>query len=153
MPISDTIKLYTQYANVKKNPVDLFLFNYTTSYSISQLFNKYADPKRGSSHMDIELFIFKRSAIEPPFIRNKSDMEATRFTVKSLVSYVKKGIKYSDDYPRCTAENMEGRWCDYLLLQRKEPSGVEVTYNNYFDMDALKAVEEMNELAADLERD
>lgn len=152
MPIYDTVKLYTQYANVKKNPVDLFLFNYTTSFSISELFNEYADPKRGAGHLDIELFIFKRAAVEPPFIRDKSDMEVTRFIVKSIIQYVKQGMKYSEDYPRCTAKNMDGRWCDYLLLQRKRKSGgFLLTHDNYFDMDALKAVHDANEIASELE--
>lgn len=145
--------MYTKYADVKKNPVDLFLFNYTTSFSIAQLFNDYVNLKAGPAHMDIELFIFKRLAIEPPFVRDKSDMETTRFVVKSIIQYIKKGMKYSDDYTRCTAKKIDGRWCDYVVMQRKKPSGVYLTYDNYFDLDGRKAIHNAYKIASDLERD
>lgn len=111
-------------------------------------FNKHIDLKAGPSHMDVELVIYTGSAVEPPYVRDSTDAEASEFIIKTLVNYAKRGMKYNDQYKRCTAEGMDGRFCDFMVLSRKERRGIEVGYDDTFDMESVKALRETYKIAS-----
>lgn len=150
-PLYKTAQYYTQYANVKKNPVDLMLFNFTSTYSAAALFNdpKNVDTEKGASYFDSYLYLFRWAYLDSIFKRGKAEAEAAKFFVKTLIDYAKRGVKYSNDIQRCTYKDMDDRLCDYLLLLRKDPNGIEVTHNSWFDMGSvytLRAVERISSI-------
>lgn len=149
-PVYKTAEYYTQYADVRKNPVDFFLFNYTSSFSFSALFNTNVNLEAGAGHSDSLLYLFRWGVFDPLFRRGAADAKASKFLVKYLINYAKSGVKYSEEVRRCTAEQMDGSFCDFLYLARKEPNGISVTYDNGFDLGSVAALNEVQTIASKL---
>lgn len=145
-----TAEYYTQYANVKKNPVDFFLFNFTSSFSTAELFNENVNLEAGASHLDSLLYLFRWSVVDPLFRREVAEAKASKFLVKTFIDFAKYGVKYSNEVHRCTARKMNRGFCDFLLLAREQPNGLDVSYDDSFDMESVAALNEVTAIASKL---
>lgn len=153
-PFYKTAEYYTQYANVKKNPVDLFLFNFTSSYSAAELFNNPDNVfhDKGASYFDSYLYFFRWSYLDSVFRRGKAENEAAKYLIGAFIEFAKHGVKYSDELKRCTYKAMaKDGFCDYRLLLRKDPNGIQVNYNNWFDLDSVRTLRVVERIASILE--
>lgn len=133
--------------------MDLFLFNFTSTYSAAALFNdpENIDLAKGASYFDSYLYLFRWVYLDSVFKRGRAEAQAAKFVVQTFVDFAKHGVRYSDEIQRCTYKGMDDRFCDYLMLLRKEPNGIEVTHNSWFDMDSVRTLRAVERIASVLD--
>lgn len=150
-PLYQTVKDYTQCGNVQKRPVDLYLFNFTSSFSLSGLTNPFPiDTNRGASHADDLLYLFRFKKLDPVFTRGGPENDMKDYYVRFIVDYVKHGIRYSEKLRRCSIEFMDDGFCDYLNIQRKDDQ-VNVAISHEFDLEMVNVLKQADDIAAKLD--
>lgn len=150
-PLYRTVRDYTQCGNVKKRPVDLYLFNFTSSFSLSGVTNPFPiDLTRGASHVDDLLYLFRFKSLDPVFKRGAAENDMKDYYVRYMVNYMKQGVKYSEKLRRCSIEYMDEGFCDYLSIQREDDE-VAVSVSNHFDLEMVKVLKQVDESASQLD--
>lgn len=148
-PLYKTTVQYTQCGNVKKRPVDIYLFNFTSDFTLSFLTNPFPLGGKGASHADDLLYLFRFKRFDPIFRRRRPENEMKDYFVRYIVDYMKHGIKYSDDYHRCSIEFTENGFCNYLDIQRTNDK-VDVKVSEDYDL-ALDVLREADRIQSQLE--
>lgn len=137
-PMYKTVRMYTAYGNLKERPVDLYHFNFTSSFSLATTLDPlYPFTDRGASHFDDLLYLFRFRLFDPFFKRDVAENEMKDFHVKLMVDYVRHGESRLNIARPCRRKDMQRGFCEYLDIQRDRNNvgnQVDVTTNNRFDM-------------------
>lgn len=142
--------MYTQYANVRKFPVDLYYFNFTSSFSLTNLIIPFPVEERGASHMDDLLYLFRFKLADPLFNRGVPENEMKDYYVRFIVDYVKHGMKDNYFVRGCTRKAMDKGFCEYLEIQRdysQTPNNVKISVSNAVDLGMIKALKAADRLS------
>lgn len=134
---------YLGYGNYKKRPVDLLLFNFTSTFSTSILTNPYTKLMNGASHSDVLLYLFTYPIFEEEFEREVPEEKAKNLMVSLVSQYMTTGFSYDEVYPRCKPSGVKDRFCDYMLVERSGDNLV-FTASDEFDMEAVKVLNKVD---------
>lgn len=100
--------------------MDMLLFNFKSSYSLTQLFHPYSHPENGPSKLDFSLYLFTWRILGRDFRRGPAEEAAKDLMVKLVTQYVTRGLDHTRDYPVCTAKVMDRNGvCPYLYVERR----------------------------------
>lgn len=150
-PMWKMVKEYTQCGNVEKRPVDLYFFNFTSAFSLSQFSNPYPNEGKGAAHTDEQLYLFRYKDLDMEFKRGSAEKDMKDYFVRYIVNYVTQGVKYSGKLKRCSIEFLEDDgFCDYLNIQRKNDN-VDVTVSNKFYPEMIKALQKVDRIISQLD--
>ena len=147
-----TVDYYTTYGDLKRRPVDLYLFNFTSEFSTSIFTNPFPIEGRGASHSDDLLYLFRYKAYDHLFTREAPENEMKNFFVRFMVDYVKRGESLLNKAAPCRREDMETGFCEYLDIQRdtrRTPDGVRISAKSDFDMDMVNFNKEIDRIVAE----
>lgn len=150
-----TVEFYTQYANVRKYPVDLYHFNFTAKFSLAALTNPFPIEERGASHMDELLYLFRFKYFDPLFNRGQAELEMKDYFVRFIVDYVKHGMGNNYLVRGCTRKAMDKGFCEYLNIQRdysQTPNKVKISVANNIDLGMVESMKAADRLSAKLEK-
>lgn len=142
---------YTQYGDLKHDPVNIYHFNFTTPFSLSILTNDVPVNERGASHIDDLLYLFRFRAFDSVFKRLQPEKQMKDLYVRFIVDYVRYGESDLYTAKQCRRRDMNYGFCEYLDIQRKYsvvPNRVMFSAAKQFDMKMVAAYKEVDKLKA-----
>lgn len=142
---------YTQYADLKHEPVNIYLFNFTTPFSLSILTNTYPVQERGASHFDDLMYLFRFRAFDGLFKRGVPENEMKDLYVRFIVDYVRYGKSSLYRADPCQRRDMNWGFCDYMDIQRNyrvTPNRPKISASNWFDMRMVEMYRELDKIIA-----
>lgn len=145
-PLYKTVDYYTRHGNLKKHPVSLYRFNFTSSVSTSILTNPYPIQGRGASHADNLLYLFRARVFEGTSSSSAGqpspETAMKDYFVRLVVDYVSEGGSHLLSLVRpCRRQDMAKGFCEYLDIQRDfsvTPNRVQVAATDDFDLEMVK---------------
>lgn len=146
-PMYKTVEYYTKYADLRENPVHLYKFNFTSSFSTSCITNSYTTERNGASHMDALLYLFRFKAFDEYFEREEPETKMKDYSVEFVTDYVTIGSSQLYTAKPCRKIDMDYGFCDYLNIQRNKsitPNKVNVSVSNFFEIEMVKANKEVD---------
>lgn len=145
-PMYKTVEYYTKYADLRENPVHLYKFNFTSSFSTSFITNPIPIQERGSHMVDL-LYLFRYKAFDSLFQREEPEIKMKDYFVEFVTDYVTIGSSQLYKANRCRKIDMDYGFCDYLNIQRNNsitPNIVNVSVSNFFEIGMVKAKKEVD---------
>lgn len=148
-PFYKNIKQYVETADLKKNPVYLYRFNYRGPFSYSTLytgnFNNY-----GVVHCDDLIYLFRSPLLfNVDFEKNSTEAKVIKEMVDTYVSFAKTGhLKgtFDESLAECNKQAMENsennKICPYKVIKNSK-NGFSVQIDNYFDVSKVKLWDEI----------
>lgn len=140
-PMYKTVEYYTRYADLRRNPVDQYNFNFTSSSSFSVLSSAYPVDGRGASHGDDLLYLFPMEKIQSLLFREAPEVEMKDYWVRFLVDYAIYGRTFMTTR-RCRRSDMMRGNCEFTDIQRdfsKTPNTVRISTSDKIDLAEVKA--------------
>uniref|UniRef100_A0A1B0DPS2 carboxylesterase n=1 Tax=Phlebotomus papatasi TaxID=29031 RepID=A0A1B0DPS2_PHLPP len=144
-PFYRTVKAYTSYADIKKNPIYLYKFAYRGNYSYSVLFSgttKYY----GVSHCDDLVYLFTSPAIFPARHSEGSvDEKMKDIMVRTFTAFAISGRpKEWTAVPTCQKYTFKPI-CHYQQFSNSSDGKIQIDTSQDFDMAAVKLWDELKE--------
>lgn len=155
-PMYKTVEYFTRYASLRKTPVNLYLFNFTSAISTSSITNPFAIEGRGASHSDDLLYLFRAKIFDQAFSGRTPESEMKDYFVRLVVDYVKFGNSPLNHVQSCTRQDMERGFCEYLEIQRDLsaiPNRVQVSASKEFDLKMVQFYRYLDKLIAQVTGD
>ena len=140
-----TVDYYTRYGDLKRRPVDLYRFNFTSDFSAALLTNPYPIEGRGASHGDDLLYLFRFKALDAFFVRGRPERKMKDLFVHFMVDYVRFGRSHLNE-ARCRRSDMRDGICEYMDIQRSARDRVRITASNDYNMEMVEVNEEIDRI-------
>lgn len=140
-PLYRTVEQYTGYGDLNKNPVDVYLFNFTSSFSTASLSGPYDVMQRGASHNDELLYLFSFNSLGSRFVRGAAENQMKDHFVQFIVDYAKNGSRLPTR--PCRHEDFQDGFCEYLNIQRNfsiTPNQVSLSVSRAFDLEMVRFI-------------
>lgn len=136
-PSYDFMKLYVNYQDPVNHRMDLLMFSFTSSFSITQLYHPYTHVENGPGKMDALLYLFRFASLDSYFNRGLEEESAKDIMIDIWTTYVKGGQIRHINYPACSPDDFRtSGFCRYMVVLRQENQAFVTSGNNY-DLQSL----------------
>ncbi|KAH8258410.1 hypothetical protein KR038_011181 [Drosophila bunnanda] len=113
-PLYETVSSYAGYANLEKNPMSLYIFEFHGMHSVTKLFSGTSeDWGVGAAHMDDGLHTIRIPALFEDFPKDSEDAVVTKRMTSLMVDFAQTGLFHKD--LSCQGSDFEDqKMCSYL---------------------------------------
>lgn len=137
VPGYELIGQYSKYPDQQNYPMDLLMFDFKSSFSMSQLYHPYTNLHSGPSKMDVLLYLFRFSALDSNFKRGRGEEAAKDLMISIWTQYIINGISRTEDYPLCSAaEYDQTGFCRYMIVNRRGEDA-QLSITSYFEPQSI----------------
>ncbi|XP_055700012.1 carboxylic ester hydrolase-like [Phlebotomus papatasi] len=139
-PLINLVDQYVKYADVEKNPIFIYEFDFESSYNFINLITgteEYFEPSNGNDF----LYAFTMASLFEPFEVDTPESRMSDILVRTVVNFVVQGeVKVWRTLRPCTIETSFPS-CDRQVFQRHtklDPNQVMVSISNEIDSEMFK---------------